>query len=80
MAKLSKLSTKNQVTLPMAVIQNHPGIEYFEVRDSAEAIMLYPVRPQRKQRSALDEFRDRMKKLGTTEKDVEDAVKWARGK
>jgi hypothetical protein len=80
MARLAKLSTKNQITLPVTVIKNHPGVEYFEVRDSGEAITLYPVKTQRKQRSALEEFRERVKKLGITEKDVEDAVKWARSK
>ncbi len=72
---LAKLTSKNQLTLPKAIISQFPGAEYFEVRAESGQIVLVPARV-----SAADAVRDKLDALGITEKDVADAVKWARGR
>ncbi|MGD0940480.1 MAG: AbrB/MazE/SpoVT family DNA-binding domain-containing protein [Terracidiphilus sp.] len=70
---LAKLTVKNQLTLPKAVIKSFAGVEYFEVSTDGSAITLKPLRPSR-----LDEIRDKLARLGITEQDVTDAIAWAR--
>ncbi|MGB0955406.1 MAG: AbrB/MazE/SpoVT family DNA-binding domain-containing protein [Panacagrimonas sp.] len=70
---LSKLTSKNQLTLPKAVISQFPDTEYFEVSAERGRIVLKPFR-----RSRADEVREKIAKLGITEKDIDDAVEWAR--
>lgn len=79
MSKLVKLTSKNQLTLPADVVRNHPGITYFEVHDSAEALTLYPVKAQREE-SALDRARKQFKAKGFSEETIAEAVAWARSK
>ena len=40
---LSKLTSKNQLTLPKSVISNFPGIEYFDVVKEKGRIVLTPL-------------------------------------
>jgi hypothetical protein len=35
---LAKVTSKNQITLPKAVVSQFPGVEYFEVRAEGEKI------------------------------------------
>jgi hypothetical protein len=70
---LAKLTVKNQLTLPKAVITRFSGVEYFDVSTDGDAITLKPLR-----RSRLDEVRDKLAQLGITEQDVTDAIAWAR--
>jgi hypothetical protein len=70
---LAKLTTKNQLTLPKAIATRFPGVEYFEVDTDGTAITLKPFR-----RSSLDEIHAHIEKLGITEQDISDAIKWAR--
>lgn len=70
---LAKKTSKNQITLPRAVIQDFVDVDYFDVREEHGRIVLSPVRPSR-----ADEVRDRLADLGITEGDVADAVAWAR--
>jgi len=70
---LAKLTTKNQLTLPKAIATRFPGVEYFEVETDGTAITLKPLR-----RSHLDEIHEHIEKLGITEQDIADAIKWAR--
>ena len=70
---LAKLTVKNQLTLPKAVITRFAGVEYFDVSTDGSAITLKPLRPSR-----LDEVRDKLAQLGITEQDVTDAIAWAR--
>ena len=70
---LAKLTVKNQLTLPKAVIKQFPGVEHFEVSTDGRAITLKPMRPSR-----ADEVRTKPEQLGITEQDVADAVEWAR--
>ena len=70
---LAKVTSKNQITLPKAVVSQFPGVEYFEVRAEGEKIILEPVK-----RARTGEVWERLEKLGISEADVSDAVKWAR--
>jgi hypothetical protein len=70
---LAKVTAKNQITLPKAIVNQFPGVEYFEVRAEGQKIVLEPVRHARTR-----EVWERLEQLGITEADVIDAVKWAR--
>ena len=70
---IAKLTAKNQLTLPKAVLSLIDPTEYFEVETQGGRIILTPVRPQR-----ADAVRKKLAELGITEKDVDDAIAWAR--
>lgn len=70
---LAKKTSKNQITLPKDVVRHFPDVDYFDVREDAGRIVLSPVRPGRG-----DEVREKLARLGITEADVADAVRWAR--
>lgn len=70
---LAKKTTKNQITLPKAVITRFGGVDYFDVSTDGESIVLRPLRVSR-----ADEVRTYLEDLGITEDDVRDAFAWAR--
>jgi hypothetical protein len=70
---LAKKTSKNQITLPKAVVRHFQDVDYFDVREEAGRIVLAPVRPGR-----ADEVRAKLARLGITESDVAEAVEWAR--
>ena len=70
---LAKLTSKNQITLPKAVVSKFPDAEYFSVREADGEIILKPVRVH-----GMDSVWRKIESLGITEKDVADAVRWAR--
>ena len=70
---LAKLTVKNQLTLPKAIVTHFKGVEYFDVSSDDSSITLRPL-----QRSRLNEVWAHLEKLGITEQDVSDAVRWAR--
>lgn len=70
---LAKLTSKNQLTLPKRVTDEIGATEYFEVEALDGRIVLTPVRVQR-----ADAVRSKLAELGIDEKDVADAVDWAR--
>lgn len=70
---LAKLTSKNQITLPKAVVSGVDAAEYFEVAVENGRIVLTPVRIQQAQA-----VRDKLERLGITEQEVDDAVAWAR--
>ena len=69
----AKLTVKNQLTLPKAIVRQFAGVEHFDVSTDGSSITLKPLRPSR-----LDEVRAHLEKLGITEQDVTDAIAWAR--
>lgn len=71
---LSKITSKNQLTLPKSITQAVGPAEYFDVQARDGQIVLTPVRIQRG-----DAVRAKLAELGLTEADVADAVVWARG-
>jgi len=76
---LAKLTTKNQLTLPRAIIKEFQGVEYFDVAVAEGRILLAPVRMQPVDVN-LGGIRKKMEKLGITQNDVADAIRWARKK
>jgi len=70
---LAKLTSKNQLTLPKAVLSSCRGTEYFDVTEDNGRIVLTPVRLNR-----ADAVRAKLADLGITEKDVTEAVTWSR--
>lgn len=74
---LTKLTTKNQITIPKDVISRLPDVQYFDVSYSEGNVILKPVKVYE---TDLDGIRSKMKQLGISEKSVEEAVKWARKK
>jgi len=74
-AVLAKKTSKNQLTLPKVIVDHFPGVDYFDVREDGDRIVLVPLRPNR-----ADAVRDKLEEIGITEADVEAAVRWAREK
>lgn len=70
---LAKLTSKNQLTLPKAVLAFCEGTDYFEVTEENGRIILTPVRLNR-----AGAVRSKLADLGLSEDDVADAVDWAR--
>ena len=69
---LAKLTSKNQLTLPRAIVQQVDA-EYFEVTTENGRVILTPVKIQR-----ADSVREKLKALGISDDDVTDAIAWAR--
>ena len=74
---LAKKTAKNQITLPKEIARNFPDTEYFDVVLDDNQIILRPVKIQ-PVTSDLEKVRQKMEKLGITEKDVEEAIAWSR--
>ena len=70
---LAKVTSKNQLTLPKSVTNAVGPVEYFDVEAKNGQIILTPVRIQR-----ADAVRAKLAALDLTEKDVPNAVAWAR--
>ncbi len=70
---LAKRTSKNQITLPKAIISKFPGIDYFEITSQDGRIILDPVRTNQ-----ADLVRAKLESLGTQEDDLEDAIRNAR--
>jgi hypothetical protein len=70
---LTKLTAKNQITLPKKVTQALSPFEYLEVETRNGQIVLTPVRLQR-----AESLRAKLAELEITERDVSQAVAWAR--
>lgn len=70
---LAKLTSKNQLTLPKAVISDYTETQYFDVTSENGRIVLTPVRVNR-----ADAVRAKLAEIGISEADLADAVAWAR--
>jgi hypothetical protein len=73
---LSKRTTKNQITLPKEIMKAFRDTEYFDVAIDGNTIRLTPVRITTAG-SPLEKMREKIEKLGLTDKDVSGAVQWA---
>lgn len=72
---MAKMTSKNQLTLPKAILREVPPSTYFDVRAEGGRIVLSPVVMRR-----ADEVREKLAELGLTETDTRAAVAWARRK
>jgi bisphosphoglycerate-independent phosphoglycerate mutase (AlkP superfamily) len=70
---LAKLTSKNQLTLPKAIVNSVGNAEYYDVNVQAGRIVLTPVRIQ-----DANAVRDKLENLNITEQDISDAITWAR--
>ena len=70
---LAKRTSKNQLTLPKAVVEQVGKADYYDVICEEGRIVLTPVHP-----GAAAAVRSRLAELGISEADVADAVHWAR--
>ncbi len=76
---LAKKTSKNQITLPKDIANAFPDAQYFDVSIKDSKILLMPVKIT-PVGSTLGGVRDKMRRLGITEKDVGEAIQWARSK
>ena len=76
---LAKKTSKNQITLPKEIVKAFPDAEYFDVTIRDNTIRLMPVKITPVP-SSLDSVRDKIEKLGLTEKEVGEAIRWARSR
>lgn len=72
---LAKKTSKNQLTLPKAIVSRFPGVDYYEVSAENDAITLRPVRT-----GGAEAVWAKLETLGIKEADIEHAVRWARRK
>jgi bifunctional DNA-binding transcriptional regulator/antitoxin component of YhaV-PrlF toxin-antitoxin module len=72
---LAKKTSKNQLTLPKAVVANYPDVEYFDVRDEDGRIVLVPLRGNQ-----AEAVREKLEQLGIRDEDIDAAVRWARSR
>lgn len=74
---LSKLTSKNQITIPKDILKKLPDVKYFDVELEGGAVLLKPVKVYD---TDLESIREKMRKLGLSESSVTEAVRWARSK
>ena len=74
---LTKLTAKNQITIPKDVISRLSNVEYFDVSYKDGRVILKPLKVYD---TDLEGIRSKMKQLGISENSVGEAVKWAREK
>lgn len=74
---LAKRTYKNQITLPKEVLNDFPGVEYFDVSARDGKIVLDPVSivPSG---DRLAKVREKIASLGLTDQDLQDAIRWSR--
>lgn len=70
---VAKRTSKNQLTLPKAVIEQAGLADYYDVTCDQGRIVLTPLHP-----GGASAVRTRLRELGISEADVTDAVEWAR--
>jgi len=73
------MTPKSQITLPKEIVKAFPDAEYFDVSVRDNTIRLMPVKITPAQ-SSLDSVREKIKKVGLTEKEVDEAIQWARSR
>jgi hypothetical protein len=70
---VAKRTSKKQLPLPEAVIEQAGLADYYDVTYDNGLIVLTPLHP-----GGAHAVRDRLRELGISESDVADAVSWAR--
>lgn len=80
---LAKLTSKNQLTLPKAVVKAMPASDYFDVvvengRIVLTPVQIGPVQIGPVQVGAAEAVRAKLESLGLAEGDIADAVAWSR--
>ncbi len=76
---LAKKTSKNQVTLPKKILAEIPDTDYFDVSLREGAVVLRPVTVT-EPGSRLATIRQKIRDLGIEAKDIDRAIRWARGR
>jgi bifunctional DNA-binding transcriptional regulator/antitoxin component of YhaV-PrlF toxin-antitoxin module len=74
---LTKITSKNQVTIPKKIMDQLPETRYFEVELQDGAVVLKPLRTYS---TCLEAIRSKVKNLDLSPLCVKEAIKWARSK
>jgi len=74
---VAKLTSKNQLTLPVKIVREYPDVRLFDVSVREGEIVLSPLRTYRPS-PALLSARRKFRELGLSEKDIAEAVRWSR--
>ncbi|HEA65624.1 hypothetical protein LCGC14_2548760 [marine sediment metagenome] len=74
---ISKMTTKNQITIPKKIINQIPDAKYFDVELKDGVVLLKPLTFYD---TDLREIRAKLKRLGLKSNSVTEAVAWARSK
>ena len=74
---LSKITSKNQITIPKKIIDQLPKVKHFDVTLKDGTVILKPIKVYDVD---LNQIRSKVKKLGISEDCVAEALKWARSK
>jgi hypothetical protein len=74
---LAKKTSKNQLTLPKRIVEALPETDYFDVTLREGAVVLRPVAIT-EPGSKLATVRRKIRDLGLTSKDIDNAIRWAR--
>lgn len=69
---LTKVTSKNQITLPKKVMGHFQDIEYFEISEQKGKIILSPVKIQN-----AEVVRHKLSQLGINQKEIQAALEWA---
>ena len=77
---LCKRTVKNQITLPKKIMDKFDECEYFEVKAEVDRIILIPVKLVSLKDNPLTAVRQKIFSLGLSERDISDAIKWARSR
>ncbi len=72
---LAKLTSKNQITIPKAIMKLLPQADYFDVELRDGVVTMRPAQISTKGTEAI---RAKLSRLGLTEESVAKAVRWAR--
>ncbi len=75
-----KRTYKIQITIPKKVMEKFDGVEYFEARIREGTIVLEPVEVKPVEKGRLAKVRKKIAAVGLTDRDIEDAVEWARSR
>lgn len=75
---LAKKTSKNQITIPKKILSKLPSeSDYFDVSVKEDSIVLRPVKVSPAGIS-FQSIRKKINSLGLSEKDISEAIKWAR--
>lgn len=74
---LAKVTSKNQITIPKKIMDQLPGVKYFDVVLKNGVVVLKPVELYD---TGLEEIRQKIKKLGLSRDSIAEAIEWARKK
>ena len=69
---IAKMTSKNQITIPKKISKLFSAT-YFDVRRESDRIVLVPLNLD-----GADQVRTKLDEMGIDERDVADAVAWAR--